>query len=194
VLRRDVGGRQLLVGVSSGTVALAMRHEQQRPHRSRPRSHKAGECSRATLVTVSDPDWTASPVAAELEGVVTRMRRAREVARHVTLMGLLDSWRGLVEQVEHGYEESVYEYANDVDSRKILDRVAADAPREAGEALRAWLRPWDDRYDRATRRASAPFHGDAEAESVDAASPWHCRIPLRLVGDLKSDLRDMGLA
>jgi hypothetical protein len=142
---------------------------------------------------VSAPNWIGSPIAAELEGVVMEMRQAGEVAQHVTLPRLLDSWRGLVEQVEHGYEDSVYEYANDVDSRKILDRVAAGARPEAREALLGWLRPWDERYDQATVRAAAPFHGRAERDSPYAASPWHRRIPRRLVGILRSDLEDMGL-
>lgn len=117
-----------------------------------------------------------------------------KVGRHVTFYGLLDSWRGLVEQVERGYDESVYEYANDVDSRKILERIARAAPEDAQDALLSWLIPWDERYDRATVRATAPFHGRADPDSLYAASPWHWRIPRLLVGELKADLKEMGLA
>jgi hypothetical protein len=142
---------------------------------------------------MSDPNWIASPLAGELEAVVTRMRKAGEVAQHVTLIGLLGSWCGLVEQVELGYQECVYEYANDVDSRRILERVASTGSPEAREALLAWLRTWDERYDEATVRASTPFLGRADPNSPYAASPWHWRIPRRLVGDLKADLEDMGI-
>jgi len=140
---------------------------------------------------MSDPDWIASPLAAELEAVVTRMRSEGEVAQHVTLLALVDSWRRLVEQVEVGYAESVYEYANDVDSRKILERVAASARPAAGQSLLRCLQPWDARYDEATVRASTPFHGRAEPDSPYAASRWHWRIPRRLVGELKADLEDL---
>jgi hypothetical protein len=109
-------------------------------------------------------------------------------------MGLLDSWSGLVQEVEFGYEESVYEYANDVDLRAILDRVGGSASPEAREALLRWLRPWDERYETATLRAAAPFHGRADPSDPYAASRWHWRIPRRLVGELKSDLEAMGLA
>jgi hypothetical protein len=143
---------------------------------------------------MSEPDWIGSTLAAELEAIIAREREDGKVARHVTLLGLLDSWRGLVEQVERGYDESVYEYANDVDSRKILDRVGRAAPERARDALVSWLRPWDERYDRATVRATAPFHGRADPNSPYAASPWHWRIPRLLVGELRSDLKDMGLA
>ena len=143
---------------------------------------------------MSEPNWIASPMSVELETIVTRMRNGGEVAQHVTLLKLLDSWRGLVEQVELGYEESVYEYANDVDSRKILERVAAIALPQAREALLRWLKPWDERYDEATVRASTPFHGHADPASPYAASRWHWRIPRRLVGVLKVDLEDMGIA
>jgi hypothetical protein len=87
---------------------------------------------------------------AELEGVVRDFRAAGKVANHMTLIGLVDSWSGLVEEVERGYEESVYEYANDVTSPAILDRVGAGAHPEAREALLRWLQPWDERYEAAT--------------------------------------------
>jgi hypothetical protein len=135
-----------------------------------------------------------SPLAAELEATVAQERDAGRVGRHVTFMRLLGSWRALVEQVEMGYEDSVYEYANDVDSRSILGRVAESAPQRSSEALLAWLRPWDERYEAATVRAAAPFHGRPDPDSPYAASPWHWRIPRRLLGELKADLEDMGLA
>jgi hypothetical protein len=142
----------------------------------------------------SEPNWIRSPAADELEGVVRGMRDAGRVARHVTLIGLLDSWRGLVEEVENGYEDSVYEYANDVDSRVILQRVIESASSEPADELRRWLRSWDERFGAATVRAPEPFHGSADAEDPAAASPWHWRIPLRLTGELKADLEAMGLA
>ena len=110
----------------------------------------------------------------------------------MTLNGLLTSWSRLVEEVERGYTDSVYEYANDVDSRKILDRVADAARSGAGETLRQWLKPWDERYEAATVRASGPFHG--RADGPYAASEWHWRIPRHLVGELREDLEAMGLA
>jgi hypothetical protein len=104
---------------------------------------------------VSAPNWISSPVAAELEDVVGAFRDAGTVAKHVTLTRLLDSWSGLVVAVERGYEESIYEYANDVDSRAMLDRVGNDASSEAKEALFRWLGPWDERsriaHDRSCR-------------------------------------------
>jgi hypothetical protein len=143
---------------------------------------------------VTDPNWITSPLARELEAIVAHERHAGTVGRHVTFIGLLSSWRGLVEQVEEGYDESVYEYANDVDSRRILGRVAESASERPRETLLAWLRPWDERFEAATVRAAAPFHGRPEPDSPHAASPWHWRIPRRLLGELKADLEDMGLA
>jgi hypothetical protein len=57
---------------------------------------------------LSEPNWIRSPAADELEGVLRGFRDAGRVARHVTLIGLLDSWRGLVEDVENRYEDSMY--------------------------------------------------------------------------------------
>ena len=143
---------------------------------------------------MSGPNFIPSPIAAELEAIVAQERQAGRVACHVTLTGLLDSWRGLVQEIEEGYEDSVYEYANDVDSRRILERVTAGAPVHSREMLLEWLRPWDERFEAATVRAASPFHGQPDPDSPYAASPWHWRIPRRLVGELKSDLEHMRLA
>ncbi len=142
---------------------------------------------------MTQPNWIRSDVATELDGIIRGFREDREVAAHVTLQSLLASWQGLVEEVERGYTDSVYEYANDVDSRKILERVATAARPELADTLRQWLRPWDERYSAATVRARKPFHGHAEPDHPYAASEWHWRIPRRLEGELEADLRAMGV-
>lgn len=143
---------------------------------------------------MSEPNWIHSPAADELEGVVRGFRNAGRVARHVSLIRLLDSWRRLVDEVEKGYEDSIYEYANDVDSRVILERVIETASSEPAEELRRWLRSWDERFEAATVRAPSPVHGSADPDDPHAASPWHWRIPRRLTGELKADLEAIGIA
>lgn len=68
------------------------------------------------------------------------------------------------------------EYANDVNGRVILGRVAAAAGPRPGDTLRQWLRPVDERYEAATVRAAKPFHGHSEQDHPYPASEWHWRI------------------
>ena len=136
---------------------------------------------------MTEPNWIPSPIAAELERVVGDLRASRRVAQHVTLQGQGDTWAWLVEEVEAGYTDSVDEYANDVSSRAILDTVLTMAPPNSREQLQRWLLPFDERFDQATVRASAPFYGR------DAGSRWYARIPKKLVGELKDDLEARGV-
>lgn len=141
----------------------------------------------------SQPDWIPSTVAAELNEVVRGLKASHGIADHLTLQRLLTSWRDLVDEVEAGYGLSVYEYANDVSSRSILDRVAAHARPPVGQELLRWLQPLDARFEAATVRARRPYHGDADAGSRHAASSWHWRVPRKLVGELRDDMDAMGL-
>lgn len=135
-----------------------------------------------------DPDWTRSAIDAQLERVVDELRSSGDVAKFVTLEYLRNSWTALVQSVESGYTESVYEYANDVDSRVILDRVCHLAPQAASQQLLVWLRPLDERFDAATVRAVSPIHG-----TVESALRWHWRIPRKLAGELQDNLNAMGV-
>jgi hypothetical protein len=136
----------------------------------------------------NDPNWVWSEAVAELEETVAELRRSQRLAAHVTFKGLLGGWEELVTEVETGYELPVYEYANDVSSRDILDRVIARATPELGEMLTAWLAPLDARFEAATVKSTSPFHGRGES-----VARWYWRIPRKPVGYLKADLEALGI-
>lgn len=102
------------------------------------------------------PDRIPAPAPHELEVVVTRFREAGEVAAHVTFRGLVGAWANVVEKREQGYGMSIYELANDVDSRVILDRVLARSTSEARRLLIDELRPLDARFEQATVQRRSP--------------------------------------
>ena len=133
--------------------------------------------------------------AARRMGEVVKAERARRgFADHVTADSLVSAWTWLVAEIEEGYSEMVPEYANDLDARMLLDLVLAAAPDDLATRLRAWIDPLDRRFLDATYRSSAPFHGSADPAGPYGASPWHWRIPKKLVGQLKDDLEASGLA
>jgi hypothetical protein len=115
-----------------------------------------------------------------LESIAQRLRREQRWGDHVTLRGLIGAWEGLVDEVEDGYTMCSAEYSNDVDSRRLLARIAAAAEPPARSLLLERLASLDARFIAATRpeaRRDGPFD----------------RIPLELVGELREDVESLGL-
>jgi hypothetical protein len=85
---------------------------------------------------------------AELDAALDALAEGRSF--RPTLNGLIGGWCDLVEQIEAGYDWSIYEYFNDLHVRAMLQSVLDGAP-----ALRAWtesdVAPLDERFRRATR-------------------------------------------
>jgi hypothetical protein len=108
---------------------------------------------------------------------------ATRTGREDSLGAMLGRWRDFVTTVERGYDDSIYEYTNDLSVRDHLEGVAAGA----GPALRAKLRRAlaadDRRFEAATQEAGRALGAFAE----DAPSWWR-RVPRRLVGELAEDL------
>ncbi len=102
----------------------------------------------------------------------------------------LRMWARFVEEVERGYSLTVYDYANDVSVRTILADLARVAPEALQRKLLTWLRPWDDRFQKATRPIVNPF----DPSEPPAALARIARVPVKLVGELKDDLRREGIA
>ena len=112
---------------------------------------------------------------------------AARTGREDSLGALLGRWSAFVTTVERGYEDSIYEYTNDLSVRDRLESVAAGA----GPALRAKLdgaiAEDDRRFDAATEEADR-----ALGEFAEGAPSWWRRVPRRLVGELASDLDARG--
>ena len=89
--------------------------------------------------------------------------------------------------VERGYEDSIYEYTNDLSVRDRLEGVAAGA----GPALRAKLHGAlagdDRRFAAATQEAER-----ALGEFAEEAPTWWRRVPRRRVGELAEDVDALG--
>ena len=95
---------------------------------------------------------------------------------------LLRRWSDLVAQVERGYDDSIYEYTNDLAVRTRLDEVAAAAGPGLRAKLDGALAEDDRRFTAATEEAARPL----------GRSPWAHRVPTRRVGELAEDLESLG--
>jgi hypothetical protein len=106
----------------------------------------------------------------------------------------MGKWAWLVGEIERGrYADSLSEYHNDLDSRRILDRVLEIAPLTTQAQLSEWLAPLDERFIRSTLHAAKPIAGSPDPSSPYAAARWYWRIPRRPAGEMLRDLTRRGL-
>jgi len=112
---------------------------------------------------------------------------AARTGREDSLDAMLGRWSAFVTTVERGYEDSIYEYTNDLSVRDRLEGVAAGA----GPALRAKLHGAladdDRRFEEATQEADR-----ALGEPAEGSPSWWRRVPRRRVGELADDLDALG--
>ena len=97
-----------------------------------------------------------------------------------TLGALLNDWNRLVTAVERGYEDSIYEYENDLSVRDRLERLVTGAGPGLRAQLEGALAADDRRFTAATEEAARPLRTRGEW--------WWRRVPVRLVGELADDL------
>jgi len=118
----------------------------------------------------------------ELTHLLTEL--AARTGREDSLAAMLGRWSAFVSTVERGYDDSIYEYTNDLSVRDRLESVATGA----GPALRAKLRGAlagdDRRFQAATQEAARPLG--------ESGGAWWRRVPRRPVGELADDLESLG--
>jgi hypothetical protein len=134
--------------------------------------------------------------ASTAEQIVAREKERRGWAGHVTASYLMAKWAWLVSEIaSQTYPDHIVveEYANDLDSRKLLQTLLDAAPPEVADPLSHWLAQLDHQFMEATVRAERPIHGSPDPASPHVASPWHWRIPRRPSGQLAEDLTRRGL-
>jgi hypothetical protein len=121
----------------------------------------------------------------ELESLLAANRF--ESAHATSLNELVGQWTEFVGGMERGYEDSIYEYTNDLTVRDRLQRlVAASSPTLQAKLERA-IAPVDERFAFATEPAVRPLR----ANPGDLPSWWR-RVPKRRDGEFAEDLKAMG--
>jgi hypothetical protein len=107
--------------------------------------------------------------------------------REGSLNAMLGRWSAFVTTVERGYDDSIYEYTNDLAVRDRLDGLAAGAGPPLRAKLHGALADADRRFTAATEEAGRPLR-----ESAEQAPAWWRRVPRRRVGELAEDLAALG--
>jgi hypothetical protein len=93
---------------------------------------------------------------------------------------MLTAWRRLVEQVETGYSESIYEYTNDASCRNWLDAAWPLLTTAVQTARQAELQSLDDRFLAATEEITTPL--------MTSDGWWWRRVPVRRGGEFAQDV------
>lgn len=103
-----------------------------------------------------------------------------------SLAHMLRGWESLVVAVERGYQDSIYEFTNDLSIRDVFAELEQLAPPELATKLSRALTPLDLRFEAATKIAKRPL-----APPSPTTSWWWSRVPKLQVGELAADLRDL---
>lgn len=107
-----------------------------------------------------------------------------------TLGELLTEWAVFVARLEIGYDDSIYDYLDDLATRDLLQQIMDTASLTLRQKLASALQSWDVRFTQATHTVD-----DTQAQIAwNGDSAWDRRVPNVLTGDLASDLRGAGLA
>jgi hypothetical protein len=115
-------------------------------------------------------------------------RSTLETLLHGTSLNqLFGRWAEFVRAVERGYDDSIYEYTNDLSVRDRLEDLISASSVTLADKLRAELTTIDQRFVETTEAAARPL---SAAPGVLAF--WWKRVPKRRGGEFAEDLKAMG--
>jgi len=127
----------------------------------------------------------------EFDALNAILQRLSKRAKYIlTLEQLLHRWQDFVVQAERGYQNSIYEYTNDLSVRDLLEEILRESPQTLRKELMQLIRPWDERFYNATKRIKRPVLPNVGQES---RSWWWFRVPKSVGGELEEDLRSEGI-
>jgi hypothetical protein len=128
---------------------------------------------------------------------IRRFLRARGVADHVVeggLDGLVTSWEQVAAHIEQGYDLTLDDYLNDLDTRQILEVVLAAMPEPDGPLLDR-MRAADDRVRAATVPVRQCVWGEGASPGWSSRRNWwYFVIPVRPGEELADDIAQKGFS
>lgn len=125
--------------------------------------------------------------AAEREELQALLGSTDAAAPTRSLNELIGGWARLVTAIERGYDDSIYEYTNDLGVRDRLEGLIQAAPSGLRAKIQSAVAPLDARFTTATEQAARPL----SAAGSQFQAWWH-RVPTRRDGELADDLEALG--
>jgi hypothetical protein len=112
---------------------------------------------------------------------------ARRTGRDDSLGAMLRGWSDFVTRVQRGYDDSIYEYTNDLSVRDRLEQLVLGAGPGLRAALQGGIEEDDRRFEAVTEESVRPL-----GEFKDSPPPWWWRrVPRRRAGELGEDLESL---
>ena len=119
------------------------------------RSHSTHTSERQLRLTYSTkgkrnapPCESLTPVATEFE--VGKLLHQRGWRTAFTVSGMVTAWAALVSTIEHGYDDDIYEYTNDLYCRNWLHEAWILLDEHIIQLRTPQIKALDDRYKAAT--------------------------------------------
>jgi hypothetical protein len=109
--------------------------------------------------------------------------------QHLSLTDLIGRWEKFATQVLEGYDDSIYEYTNDLSTRDLLQEIANASALPLRVKLLNTLHKYDERFKQATREVPRPLIRNSKV----GLNWWQSRIPVKLRSELEADLRSENL-
>ncbi len=105
-----------------------------------------------------------------------------------TVEGLLKDWVDFVIQCKNGYDDCIEDYTNDLSVRELLQDIIEGVGPKLAKKLESYIGEWDRKFEKATRPISKPLWS-ISTPPKPIETMLYLRIPKKLCGDLKEDLR-----
>lgn len=119
----------------------------------------------------------------ELESAIREFGEQRRAA--FNLEEYFNKWNRLVDETQKGYRLGIYDYANDLSSRDVLERFKQSLSGELQDKFAFAIAPLDDSFRKATNETDVPLAGGPIS---NAKLPWWWhRIPKKLLDELNED-------
>jgi hypothetical protein len=100
-------------------------------------------------------------------------------------MNYLKKWKDFVSSIEGGYDDSIYEYTNDLCIRDRLQKMINCFPQPGKNELSILIKDVDDLYINVTLEIKKPI---LRGWGIIPMGWWWFRIPKKLNEELKNDL------
>src|SRR5574340_1342421 len=109
-----------------------------------------------------------------LEPILAAMSQKAKHALTVPL--LLELWDNFVSEVNEGYNDSIYEYTNDLSVRDLLQEIIDNSPSHLRDKMIAAVQISDELFRKASKESYRSLLPDQEKSQ----GWWWFRVPIKL--------------
>ncbi len=124
-----------------------------------------------------------------LNQILTELSEQNKHPRPLSLDRLLQRWEYFVSKVERTYNDSIYEYTNELSIRDIIEDMLSRSPDPLRDKVMALVQEDDNRFAEVTRPLQKTICRSAKQREDYW---WWLRIPKKLSKELENDLRSEG--